>query len=78
MKASLDCIPCFIRQALDAARMVSADPHVHQQIVRDVLRWTSKMDLDRPPPLLGQRIHRRLREIAGVEDPYREAKERLN
>ena len=78
MRTSLDCIPCFIRQALDAARMVSTDPAVHERIVREVLRWTGEIDLNEAPPVLGQRIHRRLREITGVEDPYRTAKEHLN
>jgi uncharacterized protein with ATP-grasp and redox domains len=78
MKTSLDCLPCFIRQALDAARMVSTDAAVHEGIVREVLRWASKMDLDQSPAVLGQRIHRRLREITGVEDPYRAAKDHLN
>ncbi len=74
MKTSLDCIPCFLRQALDVARMASADVAVHERIVREVLQWTSEMDFEQSPPLLGQRIHRRLREITGVEDPYQTAK----
>jgi len=78
MRTSLDCLSCFIRQALDAARMVSTDPAVHERIVREVLRWASEMDLDQPPAVLGQRVHRRLREITGVEDPYRAAKDHLN
>jgi len=78
MKASLDCVPCFIRQALNAARMVSADPAVHEQIVREVLLWVSETSLDEPPPVLGRRIHRRLRELTGVDDPYRAAKECQN
>jgi len=78
MRTSLDCLPCFVRQALDAARMVSTDPAVHERIVREVLRWTGEMDLDELPAVLGQRIHRRLREISGVEDPYRAAKDHWN
>lgn len=78
MKTSLDCIPCILRQTLDAARLVSTDPAVHEQIIRDVLRWAGEMDLDQSPPAMVQRIHRRLREITGVDDPYRKAKDRLN
>jgi len=78
MKTYLDCLPCFIRQAADAARMVSTDSALHEQILREVLRWASEMALDESPPVLGQRIHRRLREITGVEDPYRAAKDHLN
>ncbi len=54
------------------------DPEVHEQIIRDVLHWAGEMDLDQSPPAMVQRIHRRLREITGVDDPYREAKDRLN
>jgi len=78
MKTSLDCIPCFVRQALDAARMASTDPVVHEQIMREVLRWISEMDLNQSPPLMAQRIHRRLREITSIEDPYRKVKDYQN
>lgn len=78
MKTSLDCIPCFVRQIIDATRMVSTDPMAHERMVREVLRWASEMDMNQPPPLLAKRIHRRVREISGVADPFRAAKVRLN
>lgn len=78
MKTSLDCIPCLVRQSLDAARLVSSSPAVHEQVIRDVLRWTGEMDLNQSPPAIAQRIQRRLREITGVSDPYREAKDWQN
>lgn len=74
MKTSLDCIPCILRQALDAARLVSTNPSVHEQILRDVLSWAGEMDFNQSPPAMTQRINRRLREITGVDDPYRETK----
>ncbi len=75
---SLDCIPCFIRQALDAARMVTTDPAVHEKVMGEVLQWACSIDLKQPAPLIGQRIHRRLRQIVGKDDPYREAKDHQN
>jgi uncharacterized protein with ATP-grasp and redox domains len=36
------------------------------------------MDLNQSPPAMVQRIHRRLREITGVTDPYRETKDWQN
>jgi len=78
MKTYLDCIPCLIRQALNAVRMVSADTAVHASIVRQVLRWAGDMDLQQPPPVMAQRIHRQLRMISGEDDPYRLAKEHQN
>ena len=78
MNTSLDCIPCLLRQTLEAARMVSKDPAVHEQMMREVLCWASEMDLRQSPPAVAQRIQRRLRQITGVEDPYRAAKTRKN
>jgi len=78
MKTYLDCIPCFVRQALSAARMASEDPTVHERILREVLRWAGEMNMDQPAPVMGQRIHRLLRKIVGMEDPYRDVKDRQN
>ncbi len=78
MRTYLDCIPCIIRQALCAARMVSADPAVHERILREALRWTGEMNMDRPAPVMVQRIHRLLRKTTGMEDPYRDAKDHQN
>lgn len=58
--------------------MVSKDPAVHEQMMREVLRWASEMDLRQSPPAVAQRIQRRLRQITGVEDPYHAAKARQN
>jgi len=78
MKTSIDCIPCFVRQTLDACRMVSDDFVLHEKTIREVLGWMSEMDLSASPPVLAQRIHRRLRELTGVTDPYRDAKAQHN
>ena len=78
MKTCLDCIPCFLRQSLEAARGVSEDIRVHEQLVREVLHMMGELDLDQSPPVVVQLIHRRLRELTGVEDPYRAAKSRFN
>lgn len=78
MKTSLDCLPCFVRQTLDAARLVSDDPALHEKIVRELLEWVGWMDMGQSPPALAQRIHRRLREVVGSDDPYAAIKERQN
>ncbi len=78
MKTSIDCTSCFVRQTLDACRMVSDDSAMHEKMVREVLGWMSEMDLSASPPVLAQRIHRRLRELTGVTDPYRDAKAQQN
>jgi hypothetical protein len=78
MNTQLDCIPCFLRQTLEAARQVTGDALVQEQLVRDVLRMTAELDFRQSPPLVGQAIRRRLRELTGVKDPYQAAKSRFN
>ncbi|HUV39306.1 MAG TPA: ARMT1-like domain-containing protein [Planctomycetota bacterium] len=78
MKTSLECIPCFLRQALDAARLAGTDPSVHEAVLRKVMDLASRMDLTQAPPLTGQKIHRIIRVLTGGGDPYRAIKERYN
>jgi hypothetical protein len=78
MKTSIDCIPCLVRQTLEATRFVSAYPSVHEEVIREVLRSLSGLDFNQSPPVVGQWIHRRLRELTGNPDPYKQAKERFN
>ncbi|MBN1322123.1 MAG: DUF89 family protein [Thermoleophilia bacterium] len=78
MRSSLDCVPCFIRQALDASRAVSGDPALHERTVREIAAWIADADLDLTPPSFGQHIHRRLREVAASADPFKDAKDRQN
>jgi damage-control phosphatase, subfamily I len=78
VRTYFDCIPCIVRQTLDAARLATEDEAVHECILREVLVATSEMDLRQSPPVMAQRIHRRIRELTGKEDPYREAKEHQN
>ncbi|MCX5809803.1 MAG: ARMT1-like domain-containing protein [Proteobacteria bacterium] len=78
MKTSIDCIPCFIRQTIEATRYVSADTSVHEGVLRKILRALAGIDLDQSPPVAVQWIHRRIRELTGKHDPYRQAKDRFN
>ena len=78
MRTYLDCIPCFIRQALEAARLTTSDTDLQAEIIRQALWLASQQDFDEPPPVMGQALHRLIRRLAGDTDPYREAKQRFN
>jgi uncharacterized protein with ATP-grasp and redox domains len=78
METALDCMPCFIRQALEAVRMAIGSRSEQERVIREVLRATGSMDLVLSPPAVGQRIHRLIRQETGNPDPYRAAKERAN
>lgn len=78
MRIYLDCVPCFIRQSLDAARHATEDIHIHEQVMRRVLRLANDLDMSQSPPAIGQQIHRLIRDLVGVADPYHGAKQRFN
>jgi uncharacterized protein with ATP-grasp and redox domains len=78
MQIYLDCIPCFVRQALDAARLATDDGQIHEKVVREVLRLAADLDMGQSPPSIGQQIHRLIRNLVGQDDPYRKIKSRFN
>ncbi|RLC56276.1 MAG: hypothetical protein DRI80_16510 [Chloroflexota bacterium] len=75
MKTYLDCYPCFMRQALEAARMAGADEDQQRVVLNHVLDALKQLDLSSTPPEMGDKIHRLVREVTGSEDPYRAVKE---
>ena len=78
MKTNLECVPCFVRQTMDAARFATPDEALHEKILREVLKAASVMDFQEPPPKMGQYIHRLIRKHSCNGDPYREIKDRFN
>jgi uncharacterized protein with ATP-grasp and redox domains len=58
--------------------MASDDPEIHERVLRNVARAVAAMDTDATPPVMGQIIHRVVREETGIEDPYLEIKEHFN
>ena len=75
MRTSLDCIPCFIRQALDASKMITSDEKIIIRAMKRVLAAISDFDLGLTPPEAGQVIHRIIREEMKEPDPYLKLKE---
>jgi len=78
VKVYLDCFPCFMRQALDAARMATDDTMVQRRVLDEVAKLLPTVPLDATPIDIGQLIHRLVREITGVADPYKKVKRESN
>jgi damage-control phosphatase, subfamily I len=77
MKTTLDCLPCFVRQAVDTARLITSDENQQMEIVREGLRQICGADFSETPPVLGGILHRAIREMAGC-DPFAEVKDFCN
>jgi uncharacterized protein with ATP-grasp and redox domains len=74
----LECVPCMLRQAREAIALTGVDHQTGFTVLRRVLRLMSELDWTLPPPALGQKIHRLIRELTGSSDPYATLKERMN
>lgn len=77
MQTTLDCIPCFVRQALEAARLITDDKTEQATLIKQILSDISQINLERTPPEMGRDIHRIVRQAAQC-DPYAELKARCN
>jgi uncharacterized protein with ATP-grasp and redox domains len=75
MKTYLDCLPCMLRQALEAARMADADVERQRAILNRVMELLMEVSADSTPAETGYHVHRIVREMTGVRDPYKLPKE---
>jgi len=78
MKLDLECIPCYIRQALEAIRMATDDKKLQEETLRKCLIAASKFDTNGIGILTNSRIHTIIKRIAPGGDPYKEVKEIFN
>lgn len=78
MKTYLDCIPCFFKQALDAARLAGADETIQRKVLIGLAKELENFSLDSCPPQMGKFIYNKVREITKEDDPYKKIKEKSN
>ena len=50
MKTYLECIPCFIKQSLEAARMATDDETVHETVLKEVMKHLESISFSNSPP----------------------------
>ena len=74
MKSYLDCIPCALKQTLDASRIAGASESLQKRILDEVCKLIPRFPLDATPPQMGVEIHRLIRKLTSNSDPYRKIK----
>jgi uncharacterized protein with ATP-grasp and redox domains len=74
MKTYLDCIPCFFKQALFAARTAVDDEETIKEVLNRVGALVSEIPMYNSPPETGRDIYRIVREVTGVNDPFADLK----
>lgn len=74
MKTHFDCLPCIMRQTVDAARFATEDSNLQEKIIRKIITEMVHYDFNESPPYMSQIIHKHVRELSQMADPYREVK----
>ncbi len=74
MKTYFECFPCFVEQAIRAGRLVTDDEAKIKEIVDKVGAHFCEIPLGNTPPETGVFVYGKVREVTGVEDPYKKIK----
>lgn len=78
MKSYLECYPCFVRQAIEAAQIATKDKEKHWEILRSTMERCLNFSPENTPVEMGMEIHRIIRRISGNSDPYKAIKDEYN
>ncbi len=78
MKTHLDCIPCFLKQSLEAARMATDDEQLQQDVLQKVMSYLTTISLTDSPPEISREIHNIIRSETNTKDPYKKVKTHSN
>ena len=77
MRVSLDCFPCFLRQAIIALRLGTNDVSLQKAILKSTLEDIQRTDTSKPPAFTTTFIHRKIRQMLGM-DPFKDIKSEYN
>ena len=78
MTTTTACLPCFVRQAVEAVGFCVPDEEARVPILRHLLAELATADWHRTPVGVAQQLHRSIREATGQADPYHALKDRMN
>jgi len=75
MKTYLDCIPCFMQQALRAGRIATTDKKKIKQILDKTGEMVKSISMQATPAETGMMVYQIVREVTGVDDTFKEIKQ---
>ena len=78
MKTYLECVPCFLRQALEAAKVAGADKKVQKEVLDEVSSIMPTFSFEVPPPVIARTVYGIVNKHVGGEDSYRKIKKKSN
>lgn len=78
MKIDVECVPCFVRQALATVRRATDDTSLQWRVMIEVGRLVNELSPDMCPPEFAERVYSVIAAVTGNDDPYLEDKKRAN
>ena len=63
MKTYLDCIPCFFKQALEAARIAGASKKTQKKVLNKLAAALPQISLDASPPQIARVVNQLLKKM---------------
>jgi len=74
MKVAVECYPCFFHQAINVAKMISADEKLMREMLIEVSRLVPTISHEATPPQIGRQVYRLVSRMTGIEDPFKDIK----
>jgi damage-control phosphatase, subfamily I len=78
MRTDVECLPCFVRQSLQVARIAGCTHSLQLAVVQKVAALAAGLNMALSPPANAGLIYRAIAEITGCQDPYRLLKQTSN
>lgn len=70
MRATPKCIPCYLRQALSAAREVTDEPETQRRVINEAAKILPELTMDKTPAHNSTHVLWRAQEVLGCPDPF--------
>lgn len=78
MKTFPDCLPCFLRQSIQASRLSGGDEAAQKKTADEVERFLQGVNLSDSPPKTSRNMHVIIRKLLDNPDPYKSLKDKYN
>lgn len=78
MRIKPDCLICVMRQCLEASSLGGADEATTFKIIKEIAKLVPNLDDKETPMSITLVMHRVVRDILGVNDPYKKVKMEYN
>lgn len=78
MKTYLDCVPCFFKQALEAAKLAKASRKIQKKVLDKLSSALPEFSFKMSPPYMGRIIYNIVKKETKSKDPFLKLKRRSN